>query len=377
LTARHKEASRCLHKTFEEHWMLLVLAACFCAARINPDPGAAVYSTAITILVPALFCIVGLTIDLRALTTLADVDTVAANLLCQSYSLVVMPLVYYISVYHWQWEVHTGIVSSSLSPGIMAAMCMPTTTSTGILFTREAGGDDLMASVNCAIGNLLGAFIAPVMAQLLIGASSQGNIGKRMIKLMLVVFVPSTGGVILQYIGQRYAPQALRHCQRMCKWLFRGMLVTMLYLLFCKVLDGGAKGLSFLQLIQMVGFVTLLHAVAALGAWWISIPLDLKKRITMVYVASQKSEGMSIPIISAIFDSEDVGLYILPVVVYHTVQMILASALIGPFKGMVQRQSIQLGDQDGSLLSVQLLDTLDAGGCAKTDPNVLYERCEL
>ena len=130
LTARHK-ASRCLHKTFDAHWMLLVLAACFCAAKINPDPGAAAYSTAIKILVPALFCIVGLTIDLRALTTLADVKTVAANLLCQSYSLVVMPLVYYISVYHWQWEVHTGIVSSSLAPGIMAAMCMPTTTSTG------------------------------------------------------------------------------------------------------------------------------------------------------------------------------------------------------------------------------------------------------
>ena len=234
-----------------------------------------------------------------------------------------------------------------------------------------------MASVNCAIGNLLGAAIAPFMAQLLIGASGQGNIGKTMIKLTLQVFVPSTGGAILQYLGQRYAPRALRHCQRTCKWLFRGMLVTIFYLLFCKVLDGGTEGLSFLQCIQMVGFVTFLHVVAALGAWWISCPLDLKKRIAMVYVASQKSEAMSIPIISAIFDSKDVGLYILPVVAYHTVQMILASALIGPFKGMVQRQSKQLGDQDGSLLSVQLLDTLDASGCGQTDPNDLYEKCEL
>ena len=125
-------------------------------------------------------------------------------------------------------------------------------------------------------------------------------------------------------------------------------MVVLFYLLFCKVLAGGAKGLSFSECTKMIAFVTILHILAFVGAWVASRPLRLPQRIAMVFVASQKSEGMSLTILTAIFDSDDVGLYMLPVVVYHTVQMILASVLTGHFRAMVERVDCEAlgGDHD-------------------------------
>jgi len=148
----------------------------------------------------------------------------------------------------------------------------------------------------------------------------------------------------------------------MCKWLFQFMLVVVFYLLFCKVLDGGAKGLSFSECTKMIAFVTILHILAFVGAWVASRPLKLPQRIAMVFVASQKSEGMSLTIITAIFNSDDVGLYMLPVVVYHTVQMILASLLTGYFRAMVERADCE---------DLQLIDPLADPECQVSPENLL------
>ena len=131
---------RCLHQVIASHWPLVSLVICFLAALAHPSTGASAFSTIIQFLVPALFVIVGLTLDLSALAALLDWRNAFANAQVQVYSLAALPLIYYISVYHWKWETSLGILPASLAPGCMAVMCMPTTTTTGILFTMEAKG---------------------------------------------------------------------------------------------------------------------------------------------------------------------------------------------------------------------------------------------
>ena len=75
-------------------------------------------------------------------------------MLIQIFSLVFTPCLYYAAVFHWQWEVSAGILSQTFAVGMMAAMCMPTTTNTSVLFVQQARGDVSLATINAALGNV-------------------------------------------------------------------------------------------------------------------------------------------------------------------------------------------------------------------------------
>ena len=96
----------------------------------------------------------------------------------QGFNLVLTPLAFYFLVYRWGWDIKLGIISRELAPGVMAAMCIPTTTSTCVLFTKLAGGDDALAAFNAAAGNVAGVVWSPLMASWLMGSENSHSIDK-------------------------------------------------------------------------------------------------------------------------------------------------------------------------------------------------------
>jgi len=336
--AGSESVSTRVQRIVSQHWPLITLLVCMFAAWPAPNYGAAAYSKVNAVLVPALFLIVGMTLDIRSLSGLLQSGLLHCAL-WQSYSLLGLPLAYYGLVYHWGWERHTGLVSDVLAPGVMACMCMPTTTNTCILFTQEAHGDSLLAATNAAVGNLLGTIVAPLMAHLLLGnAGKHDDTAAALLKSVLSLVVPLVVGMGLQWLGQR-APELWDRTQRGCKLLFKAMMLVIFYLLFCKVFAGGTHGLDVGKVSLLVLFISGTHLMAVLGAWLLGAHLPMQQRIAFLFVGPQKSEGMAVPIISAIFAADDAGLYMLPVVIYHTVQMVLASALTAPLRNKVQAQA--------------------------------------
>eukprot|EP00935_MAST-01C_sp_MAST-1C-sp1_P000966 g966.t1 len=142
------------------------------------------------------------------------------------------------------------------------------------------------------------------------------------------------------------APQtkALRRVARIfqtaLKWLEKAILVMLFYLIFAKAFyrkPGKKTSISARGVAALVVWITALHLLLLALAWLVSRALGAhggmtpKQRVAFILVAPQKTEGMAIAILTIIFadvGSADMALLTLPVVVYHSVQMLVAMALL-------------------------------------------------
>lgn len=91
------------------------------------------------------------------------------HVVCQAFSLGLTPALFYLLLY--RPGAADALLTPSLAVGLMAAMCMPTTTNTGVMFVQQARGDASVAAINAAVGNLLGAFVAPLTASATLGGA--------------------------------------------------------------------------------------------------------------------------------------------------------------------------------------------------------------
>eukprot|EP01059_Diplonema_ambulator_P014917 TRINITY_DN25950_c0_g1_i1.p1 TRINITY_DN25950_c0_g1~~TRINITY_DN25950_c0_g1_i1.p1 ORF type:complete len:345 (+),score=78.97 TRINITY_DN25950_c0_g1_i1:32-1066(+) len=321
----------------QQHALMIVLVTSF-LALLNPELGAKggplMYEVMIPLCIKCIFFTIGLVLPAEQLVN--GTMAVRFHLMCQSYSLLVLPFAYYVLVYHWKWEQSLGILTTDFSKGVMAALCMPTTAFTCVMFTKQAGGDESVAVCNAAIGNLLGPLVSPVVAHLFLGGHTSLSIGQEAWKLGKQLVLPLLVGLSLQLIVLRFKQELMPAVVEKSRQLFDVILVLVLYYIFCEGFNAEPSNLTLVAMSSMIVWVTLVHLAAFVGAWYYSWPFSLRRRIALMFVASQKTEGMAIAILAIISDHS--GPLIMPVVVYHSVQMAFAAAVCPNFRAYVAEQ---------------------------------------
>ena len=80
---------------------------------------------------------------------------------------------------------------------------------------------------------------------------------------------------------------------------------------------------------MLVGAVILLLALGFGGAWLTGglAKLERGDRIALMYSGAQKSIAMGAPLASVLFGPATAGLVLLPVLVYHLLQLVLSAPL--------------------------------------------------
>lgn len=305
-------------------------------ALLRPSLGAAFDNAIRTYLVVLLFVCTGFVI--RSADLAKGASALHVHALIQFFSLLFTPFLYYFTVYRWHWASNSGMLSEQFDSGIMAAMLMPTTTTTNVLWTQLAGGEVSIAAVNAVVGNLLGAFIAPLLASVLVGGEAQKqDVGKKMLNMTYQIIVPFIGGLLLQLIVRRASMRIYQKLVPVGKHTLELIMCLMLYCMFCSAFKEGADGLSFGTIFVMILWVGFLHVVFVVLAWLCSWRFGMERRIAFVFTASQKTENMAVAILGQIFPAG--GLYVLPIVTYHSIQMILASVLCGPLRRLAEQEA--------------------------------------
>jgi sodium/bile acid cotransporter 7 len=81
----------------------------------------------------------------------------------------------------------------------------------------------------------------------------------------------------------------------------------------------------------LVGLVLLFLAFGFGGVWLVggAVRLDRGDRIALLYSGAQKSIAMGAPLASVLFGPATAGLVLLPVLVYHLLQLVLSAPLAG------------------------------------------------
>jgi sodium/bile acid cotransporter 7 len=227
-----------------------------------------------------------------------------------------------------------GLALAPLSPallpqplylGLLFLTTLPSTVQASIAFTSIAGGNVPAAIASASASSLLGTFITPLLVGLLMRA--HGGLSLNEIETVaLQLVLPFLAGQLLRpWIGGWIAR---RH--KLLGVVDRGSILLMVYTVFSSAMIAGlwhllppsALAVTALVAFLLLGAVLTLTTVAArlLG-------FSRADEITLVFCGSKKSLVAGIPMANVLFAGHTVGLVVLPLMLFHQIQLIACAAL--------------------------------------------------
>jgi len=220
-----------------------------------------------------------------------------------------------------------GLSQSPFYLGILYLCVLPSTVQSSIAFTSMAGGNVSAAIVSASASNIFGMFLTPLLVGLLFAVKGGGGISVDALEsILLQLLAPFVLGQILQpWIGN-----FMRRHGKSLGLVDRGSILMVVYLAFSEaVVEGLWHKVSWNDLSVMIGVNILLLVIVMLATWYGSKWLGFNRadRITIMFCGSKKSLASGAPMASAIFIGADVGSIVLPLMLFHQIQL-MACAVI-------------------------------------------------
>ena len=302
------------------HWFLILLGVALLTAWLAPHAAGRLQPQWWSWLpVVVIFLASGLALPSERVRTAAGDWRVHAFV--QGFSLVLVPLM----VLALDPLLAALGVGEPLRLGIAFLACLPTTITSGVVFTRSAGGDEALALVNAVLGNLLGLVLTPLALLLLIGRSAEIPLLPVLRELALLVLLPFAVGQLLRL---RLAAWAAAH-RALLSNTPQAMVAVVLWLVFSAALQHGS-GLSAGTVALLVLGIAAAHAGLLLLAWTGGAALDRPRRIAATIVATQKTAALGAPLLAIVFGGRpDAAAIALPLIIYHPLQLLVAGVLAG------------------------------------------------
>ena len=249
-----------------------------------------------------------------------------------------------------RFMVAVNALPRSLADGMTICASLPITVNMVLVLTKSAGGDEAAAIFNAAFGNLMGVFISPALILMYLGVSGEVDLGKVFFKLGLRVVLPLFVGQVLQ----KFVPPAKEFVKRYKKYFKKAQeccLVFIVYTVFCKTFKNGSDanvGDVFLMIALQLVMLGLVMVLA-----WVSLRIlfrnEPKLQAMGLFGCTHKTVAMGVPLINAIYeDNPMVGLYTLPLLIWHPMQLVLGTAVAPRIAAYVERREEELqGKEDG------------------------------
>jgi sodium/bile acid cotransporter 7 len=218
-------------------------------------------------------------------------------------------------------------VNGPLAAGLLFLTLLPSTVQSSIAFTAIARGNVAAAVCSASFSNLLGILVTPALVALLMETSGSGGISIDSIEaIVLQLLVPFVAGHLLRpWIGTWVARR-----KAMLTVVDRGSILLVVYSAFgAAVVEGLWTKLSIGDLIligllcaALLAFVlALTFAVARL------MKLPREDAIVLQFCGSKKSLASGVPMAGVLFPPAQVGVILLPVMLFHQLQLIACAVI--------------------------------------------------
>jgi len=219
------------------------------------------------------------------------------------------------------------LVTPALYVGVLYLCVLPATVQSAIALVSMARGNVPAAICSASGSTLLGVFITPILVGLIVirgsaGASSFDAIGRILLQLMLPFIV---GHLLRPWIGEWVRRRAM-----VLKFVDQGSILLVVYTAFSAAVINGLW-----QQLPASAFAGLLLVCAILlGITQVSVTLAARKlgfdkadEIAIVFCGSQKSLASGIPMAKILFASSAVGIIVLPLMLFHQMQLMVCALL--------------------------------------------------
>ena len=221
----------------------------------------------------------------------------------------------------------TAFISHDMYLGILFLTLVPSTVQSSVAFTSIAKGNVAGAIVSASTSNLVGVFITPSLVMPLMGTGGGVHIDTSVFgEIALLLLAP----FILGQLTRRWVGKFAQ--SKATKVVDRGSIAMVVYSAFSKgVVDGIWSSISIWELAFLVAFAAIFVAFMLWLTKKVSEKLGFKRADTVAieFCGSKKSLATGLPMASVIFASggTSLGLLILPLMIYHQVQLMMCSWL--------------------------------------------------
>lgn len=210
--------------------------------------------------------------------------------------------------------------------GLLFLCLLPSTVQSSIAFTSIARGNVAAAVCAGSFSNLLGVLVTPLLAAALVGTAVGGFSLDSLAAVGVQLLLPFVAGQALRHwIGGWVA----RH-KRVLGLVDRGSILLVVYTAFSEGVTGGIwHQMSVGRLLALLLINMLLLAVVLATTTTVSRRLGFGRedRIAIVFAGSKKSLASGVPMATVLFPPADVGLVVLPLMLFHQLQLMVCAAL--------------------------------------------------
>ena len=219
------------------------------------------------------------------------------------------------------------LVTPTLYAGVLFLCTLPSTVQSSIALTAIAKGNVPAAICSASASSVIGIFLTPVLVSLLLSSHiGSGSAWITIGEILLQLFVPFVGGQLLRpWIGGW-----LERNGKIVSIVDQGSILLIVYSAFSAAV---AEGLwhkvppSALAGLLVADSVVLAAALAITGLISKWLGFERADRVTIIFCGSKKSLSQGITMAKVIFASHVVGPAVLPLMLFHQIQLMVCAAL--------------------------------------------------
>jgi solute carrier family 10 (sodium/bile acid cotransporter), member 7 len=219
------------------------------------------------------------------------------------------------------------LLPPAIAIGFLYIGCLPSTVQSSIAFTSIANGNVPGAVCAASLSNLIGVVLSPLLLALLLhrqgGDVASASVILKIAKQILLPFV----------LGQLCRPVLAGFLNRNKLPLMivdRGSILLIIYSAFSAGVVGGIWHLLSPLAIGAVIALCMIFLAVAVGIIMVAARLaglDLADRLALLFCGSTKSLATGLPMAGILFAKQEVALIILPLMLFHLLQLVVMAVL--------------------------------------------------
>lgn len=224
-----------------------------------------------------------------------------------------------------------NLLTPALWTGVILLCVLPSTVQSSIAFTSIARGNVPAALCAATASNLLGMGLTPLLAGLLLG--TQGGFNAHGVwDIVMQLLLPFLAGQIARPVIGAWAARN----KQLLGLVDRGSILLVVYGAFSEgVTEGIWRQLDLHHLLTLGAIDAGLLAAVLLITAGTSRILGFSRadEIVAVFCGSKKSLASGLPMATVLLAGQPVGLIVLPLMLFHQVQLMACAALARRYAG--------------------------------------------
>jgi sodium/bile acid cotransporter 7 len=213
----------------------------------------------------------------------------------------------------------------AIGAGVLLLCLMPSTVQSSIAFTALGKGNVSAAICSAALSNVFGVIVTPLLVGAFFARHGDGFSGA-VPKIIAQLLLPFVAGHLLRPLFCH----ALDRHRALLTRLDRGVILLVVYTAFsAAVVEGLWVRYSLGNLAWTAVIDAVILAIALMGTTTAARLLRFPRadEVAIVFCGSKKSLASGVPIAGALFPAASVGPMILPLMLFHQMQLMACAVL--------------------------------------------------